>query len=157
MKKVFNSGSAAETEDLGRALAGELDRRSIKRAYIALDGEMGSGKTAFTRGFASFFGYRGIKSPTYSVVNEYKGGKLPIFHFDLYRLTDEEDLYSTGYDDYFGRDGYMICEWSGRIPGAKPEGAISVLIEKTDSECGRRITVDADFSDGGTEDEDTCI
>ena len=93
-------------------------------------GEMGVGKTAFVRGFASYFGISAVKSPTYTVVNEYLG-KTSIFHFDLYRISDEDDLYSIGYDDYLARRGYILVEWSERIASEIPDGAIFVKISRT--------------------------
>ncbi len=120
-----------ETEAIGFRLAEELASRGIRRAVIAMRGEMGVGKTVFTRGFASYFGIRGVKSPTYTVVNEYRGENASIFHFDLYRITDGDDLYSVGYDDYIARDGYAIIEWSERIPEEIPEDAVIVSISRT--------------------------
>ena len=96
---TFYTGSAEETEEVGKRLASALENNKQKRAFIAMRGEMGVGKTAFTRGFASHFGISGVKSPTYTIVNEYRG-KVRIFHFDMYRITDGDDLYSIGYDDY---------------------------------------------------------
>lgn len=131
------------TEALGTALANALERDGVRRAFIAMRGEMGVGKTAFTRGFAAHFGICGVKSPTYTVVNEY-AGKCRIFHFDMYRITDSDDLYSIGYDDYVERDGYCIAEWSENIEDALPEDAIFVTITRTEQECGRRIDISYD-------------
>ena len=99
---IYYTKSAAETEELGRRLAEALDTRKVARAAIAMRGELGVGKTAFTRGFASYFGILGVKSPTYTVVNEYRG-RVRIFHFDMYRISDADDLYSIGYDEYIER------------------------------------------------------
>ena len=132
-----------DTEAVGAALAGALERDGVRRAFIAMRGEMGVGKTAFTRGFASHFDIGGVKSPTYTVVNEY-AGKCRIFHFDMYRITDSDDLYSIGYDDYVERDGYCIAEWSENIEDALPEDAIFVTISRTERECGRRIDISYD-------------
>lgn len=139
--------SAEETEIVGASLAEELDKKGIKRAFIAMRGEMGVGKTAFTRGFASYFGIQGVKSPTYTIVNEYRG-RVRIFHFDMYRIADGDDLYSIGYDDYVETDGYCIAEWSENIEKEIPEGAIFVSISRVDgSPEERRIDIN----------EDTCI
>ena len=97
MKETVTVKCTAETEAFGAAVAKALNAAGIKRAFIALFGEMGVGKTAFTRGFASYFGISGVKSPTYTVLNEYRG-KAKIHHFDFYRITDGDDLYSIGYD-----------------------------------------------------------
>ncbi len=124
---THNSG---ETEDLGRRLAERLDTAVSRHVMIALRGEMGVGKTAFVRGFASHFGIRGVKSPTYTVVNEYRG-RVNIFHFDMYRIESEDDLYSIGFDDYTSRDGYSVIEWSENIDGALPSDAVFVKISRT--------------------------
>ena len=135
----YLTSSPEQTEAIGEKLAAALaDRPS---AFVALYGEMGVGKTAFVRGFCRFFGVDRVKSPTYTVVNEYSGTKT-VIHMDLYRLKDEDDLISVGYDDYLARRGYLLCEWSEKISGAIPVDAIRVRIERTDGETGRRITVD---------------
>ena len=130
-KMTFKVKNDVETEALGFRLAERLATLGIRRAVIAMRGEMGVGKTVFTRGFASYFGISGVKSPTYTVVNEYRGKSCSIFHFDLYRISDSDDLYSVGYDDYLARDGYSIIEWSERIPEEIPEDAIIVSISRT--------------------------
>ena len=139
--------SPEETEKIGALLAEKLEKNKVKRAFIAMRGEMGVGKTAFTRGFASHFGIFGVKSPTYTIVNEYKG-RVRIFHFDMYRILDADDLYSIGYDDYVEADGYCIAEWSENIDKEIPEDAIYVSIDRTDGEDGRKIEISY---------EDTCI
>lgn len=128
---IIITKSATETEDAGRALAKQLDEAGRKSAFIAMRGEMGVGKTAFTRGFASYFGVSGVKSPTYTVVNEYRG-RVSIFHFDMYRISDGDDLYSIGYDDYVRSDGYLLAEWSENIEDEIPSDAIFVTISRTD-------------------------
>ncbi len=110
--KEYKTHSTAETEAVGEALAHELLAAGAHRAFLSLDGEMGVGKTAFARGFARALGCRDVHSPTYTVVNEYRGAPLPVFHFDLYRIEDEDELFAIGFDDYLGRDGYILCEWS---------------------------------------------
>lgn len=134
-----------ETEAVGAALGRELDERQIKRAFIAMRGEMGVGKTAFVRGFASYFEISGVRSPTYTVVNEYSGNAR-IFHFDMYRISDGDDLYSIGYDDYVEKDGYCIAEWSENIEDYIPGGAITVSIYRTEDENRRRIDIEYDNS-----------
>jgi len=138
MFKITNS--PLETEAVGAALAGALEKDGVRRAFIAMRGEMGVGKTAFTRGFASHFGVAGVKSPTYTIVNEYRG-RVRIFHFDMYRITDSDDLYSIGYDDYVESDGYCIAEWSENIESDIPSDAIFVTISRTDDAEGRRIEI----------------
>lgn len=133
MKENLKVSSAEETEKVGFSLAKTLDEKGIKRAFIALFGEMGVGKTAFSRGFASYFEIRSVKSPTYTVLNEYRG-KVKIHHFDFYRITDGDDLYSIGYDDVIEDDGYCLSEWSENITDFIPEDAIKVTISRISNE-----------------------
>lgn len=142
------TNSAEETEAIGAFLAEMLETAGIKRAFIAMRGEMGVGKTAFTRGFASHFGISGVKSPTYTIVNEHRG-KVNIYHFDMYRITDGDDLYSTGYDEYVESDGYCVAEWSENIADFVPDDAIYVTISRHGDDAeGRKIEIEY---------EDTCI
>ena len=121
-----------ETEELGQKLAEMLTKHSIKRAYIAMRGEMGVGKTVFTRGFGSFFGIKGIKSPTYTIVNEHKGNGVTLYHFDLYRISDADDLESIGYHEYVESNSYSIVEWSERVPEYIADDAITVTIRRVE-------------------------
>ena len=132
MKKLYSVSSAEETEKIGYSLAKELEDKKIKRAFIALFGEMGVGKTAFSRGFASYFEIKSVKSPTYTILNEYKG-RVNIHHFDFYRITDGDDLYSIGYDDAIEADGYSLSEWSENITDFIPDDAIYVTISRVSS------------------------
>lgn len=129
--------TAAETEAVGNALARRLDEAGVTRAFIAMRGEMGVGKTAFTRGFASYFGISNVKSPTYTIVNEHRG-KHNLYHFDMYRISDSDDLYSIGYDDYVEAEGFCIVEWSENIDNEIPEGAIYVTISRVECSDGER-------------------
>lgn len=135
---IINVSNDLETEALGRWVAAELDSRGISSAFIAMRGEMGVGKTVFTRGFASYFGIVGVKSPTYTVVNEYRG-RVKIYHFDLYRIHDADDLVSVGYDDYIADEAFCICEWSERIPEEIPDGAIFVSIGRVSENDEARV------------------
>ena len=138
MKLTFFTSLTEQTEALGERLARALDAENRKSAVIAMRGEMGVGKTAFVRGFARALGISGVKSPTYTVVNEYRG-KRRVFHYDMYRIESEDDLVSTGYDDYLAADGYLIAEWSENVTEYLPEDAIFVTVSRTDTESGRRI------------------
>ena len=141
MNFELKTASAAETEKAGFELAKRLDEKGVTRAFIALRGEMGVGKTAFVRGFARFFDISGVRSPTYTVVNEY-AGRTHIYHFDMYRLEGEDDLFSIGFDDYVAKSGFCISEWSENIEDFIPDDAISVTIERSaDGIDARRITV----------------
>ena len=135
----YLTSSPEETEAVGEKLAAAVSNRPF--AFVALYGELGVGKTAFVRGFCRVFGIDRVKSPTFTVVNEYRGTKN-VFHMDLYRLRDEDDLLSVGYEDYLGRRGYVLCEWSEKIPSAIPDDAIRVTVSKTDGENGRKIVID---------------
>jgi tRNA threonylcarbamoyladenosine biosynthesis protein TsaE len=142
---IYKITSPEETEALGRKLGDALIQHKIKRAFITLDGEMGVGKTVFTRGFASAFGITGVKSPTYTIVNEYRRGEHRIFHFDLYRIEDYLDLESIGFDDYVRSDGYSIAEWSVRVPEEIPEDVIRVNISRDEADTEARIIEIAGF------------
>ena len=135
MKYVTHSPE--ETEALGERLAKILTPGTI----LAYRGDLGAGKTAFTRGLARGLGCREqVTSPTYTIVNEYLGGKLPLFHFDMYRLRSSDDLFDIGWDDYLDRGGICAVEWSENVADAM-EDAITVTIEKI-SENSRRITIE---------------
>ncbi len=129
-----------ETEALGATLARKMLENTTMPRFIALDGDLGAGKTAFTRGFCSVTcPGAAVRSPTYALVNEYRGHPN-VFHFDVYRITDDDDLYSTGFYDYPERGGIIICEWAVNIPFALPERYIAVLIEKL-GDYKRKITI----------------
>ena len=143
MQTEFITHSAAETEALGARLALHLRNTGTKRAFVAFYGEMGVGKTAFVRGFALSLGARATRSPTYTVVNEYQTDSLPVFHFDLYRLADADELYAIGFEDYLSRDGYCLCEWSERGEGELPDDRITVTISRMSEDEGfRRILIE---------------
>ncbi len=146
---VHFTNSAEETEAVGRGLAAFLEEKGIKRAAVAFRGELGVGKTAFTRGFASHFGISGVKSPTYTIVNEYRG-RARIFHFDMYRIDSADDLYSIGYDEYIEADGYSIIEWSENIEGELPENTVFVTITRCEPyPDGRKIEMEFKNEDFG--------
>jgi tRNA threonylcarbamoyladenosine biosynthesis protein TsaE len=137
----FITDNTEETEKLDRRLAEKIDSLGLSRAYIALRGEMGVGKTAFVRGLASQFGISNVKSPTYTVVNEYRG-KKNVYHFDMYRIESEDDLYSIGFDEYVDKDGICISEWSENIEDFIPENAIFVSIKRSsENEAKREIEI----------------
>ena len=140
-KNEYLTHSASETEAIGASLAEAIKKSGKTRAFIAMTGEMGVGKTAFVRGFSSVYGIRNVKSPTYTMVNEYRG-EARIFHFDMYRIESDDDLISIGYDDYVMSDGFCIAEWCENIENEIPEDAVRVNIERLpEDENGRRITI----------------
>ena len=135
MQYIANSPS--ETEALGERLAKKL----VPGTIIAYRGDLGAGKTAFTRGLARGLGCRElVTSPTYTIVNEYLGGRIPLFHFDMYRLASSDDLWDIGWEDYLDRGGICAVEWSENVDDAM-ENAIYITIEKTGEE-SRRITIE---------------
>lgn len=123
--------SPEETEAVGAELAKKLiSEENDLPTFIALYGDLGSGKTAFVRGFTSVIAPKiAVRSPTFTIVNEYRGGKLPVFHFDMYRISDEDDLYSIGFYDYLSA-GICLCEWSENIEFALPEDYIRLEISR---------------------------
>lgn len=122
--------SVSETEEIGKLLATDLVNDETLPPFVALYGNLGVGKTAFVRGFVSLLSpSSAVRSPTFALVNEYRGGNRPIFHFDMYRIEDEDDLYSIGFYDYPNR-GICIVEWSENIPYALPDEYFRVSIEK---------------------------
>lgn len=138
------SRSAAETEEWGRRLASEfLTSPSLPR-FVALYGDLGVGKTAFVRGFSSVLSPNArVKSPTFALVNEYRGKPLSVFHFDMYRIADEDELYAIGFYDYLDRPGVSLVEWSENIEFALPDAYLRVEIVKDSPDLpdSRTITV----------------
>lgn len=133
----FITHSPEETERLGQKLAQKLSGGEI----IAYRGDLGAGKTAFTRGLAAGLGIEmRVTSPTYTIVNEYPGGRLELFHFDMYRLPSSDDLFDIGWEDYLHRNGICAVEWSENVTDAM-DGAITVTIEKLSDE-DRRIRIE---------------
>ncbi|MCC8063939.1 MAG: tRNA (adenosine(37)-N6)-threonylcarbamoyltransferase complex ATPase subunit type 1 TsaE [Clostridiales bacterium] len=133
----YETHSATETEALGERLASALGRGSV----LAYTGDLGAGKTAFTRGLARGLGFTGrVTSPTFTIVNEYEGGRLPLFHFDMYRLGSSDELYDIGWEDYLARGGVCAVEWSENVEDAL-EGCVRVDIRRGDGEECREITI----------------
>ena len=129
--------SPAETEGVGAALAARL----TPGAVIAYRGDLGAGKTAFTRGLAKGLGVKeNVTSPTFTIVNEYLSGKIPLFHFDMYRLGSEDELFDIGWEDYLERGGVCAVEWSENVCGAM-EDAIVVTISRL-GEDTRKIEIE---------------
>ena len=144
---VYISKDTEETKKIGYELAQKIDTGELTTKFIAMRGEMGVGKTAFTSGFASYFGIKGVKSPTYAVMNQHtsESGKR-LLHLDTYRISDDDDLYSIGFYDYLDSEDLMIVEWSENIDYAIPDGAVFVKIERIDGDDGaRKITVSEDY------------
>ena len=134
---IYDTNAPEETESIGQKLAEFLRPGTV----IAFLGDLGAGKTAFTRGLARGLGSsERVTSPTYTIVNEYLGGKMPLFHFDMYRLGSSDELFDIGWEDYLERGGICAVEWSENVSDAM-EGALRITIEKT-GEQSRRITIE---------------
>lgn len=134
----YVSHSAEETEAFGEALAARLRPGDV----VAYRGGLGMGKTAFTRGLAQGLGIsERVTSPTFTIVNEYGGGRLPLFHFDMYRLSSSEELFDIGWEDYLDRGGVCVVEWSENIADALEEDAVRVDIRRGAHDGQRIITV----------------
>lgn len=143
MKNIFLSNSVLETENFARKFASKLKGNEV----IAFYGDLGAGKTAFTRGVADFFGLKDeVSSPTFALVNEYSSEKVKIYHFDMYRINTFEDLESTGFFDYLER-GIILVEWSENIKEYLPENLIEIKISKTGENSREIEIIGGDFNE----------
>ena len=135
--EILISNSPEETQKIASEFAKTLNGGEV----IAFRGDLGAGKTCFTRGLAHGLGFEGsVTSPTFALINEYLGGRLPVFHFDMYRISSWDELYSSGFFEYMEENGVIVAEWSENIENALPETTVYIEIEK----CGeneRKITV----------------
>lgn len=148
MERVTNSPE--ETWELGR----ELGSRAVPGQVYCLDGDLGVGKTVFTQGFACGLGIEGpVNSPTFTILQQYDDGRMPLYHFDVYRIGDVSEMDGIGYEDCFYGDGVCLIEWSQLIPEILPEHVIRIRIEKDLEQdfSYRRITVEGLEETGGTE------
>lgn len=127
MEQVWESHSPWETEEIGRKLAAQ----AVPGQIYCLEGDLGTGKTVFTKGFGAGLGIREhITSPTFNIVNEYHDGRLPFYHFDVYRISCEEEMDDIGYEEYFFGEGVCLVEWASLVEGLIPPEAVWVLLEK---------------------------
>lgn len=134
----YRTRSEGETEALGESLARTLGPGTV----LAFTGDLGAGKTAFTRGLARGLGVKDrVTSPTFTIVNEYEGGRLPLFHFDMYRLESSDELFDIGWEDYLRRGGVCAVEWSEKVSDALA-GALRVDIRRGPGEHDRLITIE---------------
>ncbi len=138
MNSVFISNSPADTKKIAADLAATLSGGEV----IAFYGDLGMGKTCFVTGLADGLDFKGeVSSPTFAIINEYLGGRLDLYHFDMYRVSGWDDLYSTGYFEYMESGGVLAVEWSENIESALPEDVIRVTIKRLD-ETKREISID---------------
>lgn len=134
----YKTLNVTETEKIGFMLGNTVKDGSV----VAMFGDLGAGKTAFTRGFAKGMGIDSdVSSPTFALVNEYRSAERTLYHFDMYRISGWDDLYSTGYFDYLDAGGCLIIEWSENIEAILPEDCIRVTITKTDNPDERNIEI----------------
>lgn len=127
MKKIVETYSSEETFRLGESFG----KQAVPGQIYTLKGDLGTGKTVFTQGFASGLGIREpVSSPTFTIVQVYEEGRLPFYHFDVYRIADPEEMDEIGYEDYFFGEGVCLIEWAELIGELIPEDAVHVTIEK---------------------------
>ena len=138
MAEQFVSNSEEETEALGRRLGEILDQSTV----VAFTGDLGAGKTAFARGLAKGLDIPDrVTSPTFTIVNEYEGGRLPLFHFDMYRLSSADELFDIGWEDYLARGGVCAVEWSENVAEALEGDCVRVDIRRGANDGQRFITM----------------
>ncbi len=134
----YRTDSVLQTEALGERLGRALKGGTV----IAYTGDLGAGKTAFTRGLARGLGIPGqVTSPTFTIVNEYEGGRLPLFHFDMYRLGSSDELFDIGWEDYLARNGVCAVEWSENVDDALEDGCVRVEIRRGETDDQRLIRI----------------
>ncbi len=132
------SASEQETEALGEALVSRLSPGAV----VAFTGDLGAGKTAFVRGMARGLGItQRVTSPTFTIVNEYEGGRLPLFHFDLYRLGSSDELFDIGWEDFLRRGGICAVEWSENVTDALEPDTVFIDIRRGETPDSRVITI----------------
>ena len=140
MNQIYEVHSPAET----RAIGAMLGREASAGEIVCLNGDLGAGKTVFAKGFAEGLGVaEEVVSPTFTILRVYDSGRLPLFHFDVYRIEEPEEMNEIGYEEYFFGDGVTLIEWPGLIAELIPSSAIRVLIEKDEGaeDDFRRITI----------------
>lgn len=147
MKKEFISDSPESTASIAESFSKTLKGGEILSFY----GDLGLGKTCFIKGLAKGLGYTGnVTSPTFDIVNEYRGGRLDLFHFDMYRISGWDDLFTTGYFEYADEGGVIATEWSENIENAIPDDSIRITLERI-NDTTRKITIER-----REQDENTC-
>ena len=147
MNKILHITSEKETEKLGEAIG----RAAVPGMVIALIGDLGTGKTTLTKSIARGLGVtETVTSPTFNIIREYRSGRIPLFHFDVYRIADPEEMYELGYEEYFYGDGVCVVEWADLIEDLLPKDAVIIRMSRGASEEEREYIIE-----GGN--EDTCI
>ncbi|MEG2137290.1 MAG: tRNA (adenosine(37)-N6)-threonylcarbamoyltransferase complex ATPase subunit type 1 TsaE [Oscillospiraceae bacterium] len=136
---TYTTNSPQETENLAARLAQKLTPGTV----LAFTGDLGAGKTAFVRGIATGLGIcERVTSPTFTIVNEYEGGRLPLFHFDMYRLGGPDELYDIGWEDYLARNGICCVEWSENVAEALGDDCLRIDLRRGENDTQRVITIE---------------
>ncbi len=132
----------SDNELMTKEFAKKLASRLVKGSFLAVYGDLGAGKTAFVKGLAEGLDVsEPVVSPTFTILRMYESGKLPLYHFDVYRIADEDELFEIGFDEYAVGDGVCVCEWADLIPNALPQKRLDIRIERT-GDNGRKITIE---------------
>ena len=146
MKEILHIANETETEKLGE----KIGQAAKPGMVVALIGDLGTGKTTLTKSIARGLGVtETVTSPTFNIIREYKSGRIPLYHFDVYRIADPEEMFELGYEEYFYGDGICVVEWADIIEELLPEDAVVIHIDRGASEEEREYTVESE--------EDTCI
>lgn len=136
MNEIRESHSAQETWEIGK----QMGQEAFPGEVVALTGDLGTGKTVFTQGFAEGLGIcDSVNSPTFTILQVYDGGRLPLYHFDVYRIGDSEEMFEVGWDEYAGGEGVCLVEWADLIPD---------LIDQLPAGCVRRVEIRKDMTKG---------
>ena len=147
MEKLLHIASEKETERIGEAIGQAAEPGTV----VALIGDLGTGKTTLTKSIARGLGVtETVTSPTFNIIREYKTGRIPLYHFDVYRIGDPDEMFELGYEEYFYGDGICVVEWADIIEELLPEDAVIIRIERGASEEEREYRIES-------EDEKLCI
>ena len=146
MKKTLHIASEKETEKLGE----KIGQAAKPGMVVALIGDLGTGKTTLTKSIARGLGVtETVTSPTFNIIREYKSGRIPLYHFDVYRIADPEEMFELGYEEYFYGDGICVVEWADIIEELLPENAVVICIDRGAAEEEREYTIESE--------EELCI
>lgn len=146
MEKILHIANETETEKLGE----RIGQAAVPGMVVALIGDLGTGKTTLTKSIARGLGVtETVTSPTFNIIREYKSGRIPLYHFDVYRIADPDEMFELGYEEYFYGDGICVIEWADIIEELLPEDAVIIHIDRGASEEEREYIIESE--------EDLCI
>ncbi len=146
MEKILHIANETETEKLGE----RIGQAAVPGMVVALIGDLGTGKTTLTKSIARGLGVtETVTSPTFNIIREYKSGRIPLYHFDVYRIADPDEMFELGYEEYFYGDGICVVEWADIIEELLPEDAVIIHIDRGASEEEREYIIESE--------EDLCI